>query len=101
MVANERGELGRLAGRILARDLDEPRLEHWRLSGRSRRRGQVVAGEAALDHGPGRGEVERAIRADGGGLGPSSRVEELVLLMAARELRADEIPGELVELGPF
>src|SRR5712692_11135081 len=61
--------------------------------------GEVIARQAALDHGAGRPEVEGAVDTHGGRLRAPARIEELVLLMPSRELRADEIPGELVELG--
>src|SRR5207244_12923642 len=61
--------------------------------------GEVIARQAALDHGAGRGEVEGAVDAHRGRLRAPARIEELVLLMPPRELRADEVPGELVELG--
>src|SRR5207245_10043876 len=60
--------------------------------------GEVIARQAALDHGAGRGEVEGAVDAHRGRLRAPARIEELVLLMPPRELRADELPGELVEL---
>src|SRR5215813_4544979 len=62
---------------------------------------EIVAGQATVDHGAGRVEVEGAVHAHRGRLRASARVEELVLLMPPRELRAHEIPGELVELGPL
>src|SRR5437667_373124 len=61
--------------------------------------GEIIARQAALDHGAGRGEVEGAVDAHGGRLRAPAGIEELVLLMPPRELRADEVPGELVELG--
>src|SRR5712691_9093405 len=61
--------------------------------------GEVIARQAALDHGAGRAEVEGAVGADGSRLRAPARIEELVLLMPPRELQPDEVPGELVELG--
>src|SRR5262252_5650937 len=48
--------------------------------------GQRVAGEAALDAGARRREVERAVGAHGRRLRPRPRVEQLVLLVPPREL---------------
>src|SRR5713226_6581676 len=61
--------------------------------------GEVVARQAALHHGARRAEVEGAVGAHRGRLRAPARIEELVLLMPSRELRADQVPGELVELG--